>query len=175
MVGQQFGLWFVLERAETRLYKGGGQAVCWLCRCTCGAIKSVPGRDLKSGASQSCGCMSTMSWLEYHTKQYLFERSITNIYQMKYNDLQGVGGKLLSYDFVIVCGDFPVSIIECQGEQHYRPIKKFGGAKQLLKQQIHDKLKKNYAQTILCVPLYELTYMYVTKEEVYDKLDTFNL
>lgn len=171
-----FGLWKVKQRAETRHYKSGGQAVCWLCECRCGTLKSVPGRDLKSGASQSCGCISNMSWLEYYTKQYLQEHNIKFEYQKKYEDLQGVGGKLLSYDFIIVNNNNePICAIECQGEQHYRPIKKFGGAKQLLKQQIHDELKKKYAEKILQIPLYEILYTRVTQADVYEYLDSLSI
>lgn len=166
-----FGLWTVKERAETRYYKNGGQAVCWLCECECGNVKSVPGRDLKSGASQSCGCLSSMSWLEYYTKQYLDDHNIRYEYQKKYNDLQGVGGKLLSYDFLILKNNSPYCVIECQGEQHFRPIKKFGGAKQFLKQQIHDKLKMEYAINILGVPVFEILYTCISKHDVYLKLD----
>lgn len=175
LTGQKFGLWTVLERGETRHYKGGGQAVCWRCQCACGTIKTVPGRDLKSGASQSCGCLSSMSWLEYYTKMYLMEHHCGFEYQKKYNDLQGIGGKLLSYDFVVLKDDKPVCIIECQGEQHYRPIKKFGGAKQLLKQHIHDDLKKQYAEEVLKVPLYEILYTAMSKEDVYRELDKFHI
>ena len=85
------------------------------------------------------------------------------ILKKKYNDLQGVGGKLLSYDFLIKSNGTPLCVIECQGEQHYRPIKKFGGAKQLLKQQIHDKLKLEYACNVLKVPVYEILYTCMTK------------
>lgn len=175
LTGRKFGLWTVLKRAETRHYRGGGQAVCWLCRCECGTVKSVPGRDLKSGASQSCGCLRSMSWLEYHVKNYLIENGLCFEYQKKYEDLQGVGGKLLSYDFLILKNGCPMCVIECQGEQHYRPIKKFGGAKQLLKQQIHDKLKREYAENVLHVPLHEVLYTAMTKDDVYKVMDGFAL
>lgn len=175
LTGHKFGLWTVLERAETRKYRGGGQTICWLCRCECGTIKSVPGRDLKSGASQSCGCLISMSQLEYHVKNYLIEHGIQFEYQKKYSDLQGIGGKLLSYDFLVLNQNVPVCFIECQGEQHYRPIKKFGGAKQLLRQTIHDKLKKDYANNVLRVPLYEVDYTRKTKDCIYELLDSLNL
>lgn len=175
LTGRKFGLWTVLKRAETRHYRGGGQAVCWFCKCECGTVKSVPGRDLKSGASQSCGCLSSMSWLEYHVKNYLIENDLHFEYQKKYNDLQGIGGKLLSYDFLILNSSRPVCVIECQGEQHYRPVKKFGGAKQFLKQQIHDKLKREYAENTLHVPVYEVLYTAMTKEDVYEVMDGFGL
>lgn len=175
LIGKKFGLWMVLERAETRKYRSGGQAICWTCRCECGTIKSVPGRDLKSGASQSCGCLKSMSQLEYHVKNYLTEHRIRFEYQKKYNDLQGIGGKLLSYDFLILNQNESVCLIECQGEQHYRPIKKFGGAKKLLRQTIHDKLKREYAENVLHIPLYEVEYTRNTKLAIYDFFDSLDL
>lgn len=175
LTDREFGFWKVITKAESRHYKNGGQAVCWKCECKCGIIKSVPGRDLKSGASQSCGCMSSISWLEYYVKQYLDSKNIEYKYQHKYSDLQGVGGKPLIYDFILIKNEIPYVAIECQGEQHYRPIKKFGGAKKLLKQQIHDKLKSEYASFVLNIPLYEITYECMTDTQVYKKMDELSL
>lgn len=28
----------------------------WLCQCECGAVVAVPGKDLRSGRTVSCGC-----------------------------------------------------------------------------------------------------------------------
>ena len=36
-------------------------------------------------------------------------------------------------------------LIEYQGEQHYKPIKLFGGKKQLEIQRKHDKIKREFA------------------------------
>lgn len=46
MVGKHFGEWEVLE------YLGGSK---WLCKCSCGKIKEVIGRNLRNGTSKSCG------------------------------------------------------------------------------------------------------------------------
>ena len=173
LTGKKFGLWTVLERGETRHYKNGGQAVCWVCRCECGTVKTVSGRDLKSGASQSCGCLCSMSWLEFYTRMYLRDHGIEFESQKTYSDLRGVGGNMLSYDFLVLKSGAPYCVVECQGEQHYRPIKKFGGAKQLLKQQIHDNLKRNYAETVLHMPVHEVLYTAMSKDDVYAELDKF--
>lgn len=181
LTGLRFGKLTVIKRTDDCVSANGHRCIqwlckCgWLCRCECGTIKSVPGRDLKSGASQSCGCLISMSQLEYHVKNYLIEHGIQFEYQKKYSDLQGIGGKLLSYDFLVLNQNVPVCFIECQGEQHYRPIKKFGGAKQLLRQTIHDKLKKDYANNVLRVPLYEVDYTRKTKDCIYELLDSLNL
>jgi len=63
--------------------------------------------------------------------------------QMKYNGLIGLGNGLLSYDFYIPKLNL---LIEFQGEQHERYIKGFHKSyEDFLKQQEHDKRKKEYA------------------------------
>ena len=149
--------------------------MCWVCKCECGTIKTVPGRDLKSGASQSCGCLSSTSWLEFYTKQYLIDNNYEFESQKSYDDLRGICGSLLYYDFLVLKNGIPFCLIECQGEQHYRPVKKFGGAKKLLKQMKNDEIKKNYASDVLHIPLYEILYDKTTKEDIYGALDNFFL
>lgn len=50
LTGQQFGHWTVLKRTANR-----GVHPMWLCRCTCGVQRPVPGNNLRSGGSTSCG------------------------------------------------------------------------------------------------------------------------
>ena len=52
-VGNQYGRWTVLSRAEN---SKGGKA-CWLCQCECGSKDIVDGSSLRSGNSKSCGCL----------------------------------------------------------------------------------------------------------------------
>lgn len=59
-----------------------------------------------------------------------------------YDDLRGVGGGKLSYDFYLPKYD---TLIEFQGEQHERPIDYFGGEEQFKIQCEHDLRKRNYA------------------------------
>jgi len=51
LTGQRFGRWTVLELVST------GQHTRWLCQCDCGKQKAVAADNLKSGKSQSCGCL----------------------------------------------------------------------------------------------------------------------
>jgi len=52
LVGQRFGRWIVVERRG----RDSGHAA-WLCRCDCGNERTVSAANLRSGASQSCGCL----------------------------------------------------------------------------------------------------------------------
>lgn len=50
ILGQKFGEWEVLKRDNSRVGY-------YICRCSCGTIKSVFGSTLRNGASKSCGCL----------------------------------------------------------------------------------------------------------------------
>ena len=52
LVGQKFGMLTVISRAESD--ESGKRR--WLCRCDCGAEKTVLGSNLKRGTTVSCGC-----------------------------------------------------------------------------------------------------------------------
>lgn len=63
ITNQRFGRWLVLgdphvERDKMR----------WQCRCDCGNEKAVAGSDLRSGLSQSCGCLIREKSARLNTK-----------------------------------------------------------------------------------------------------------
>lgn len=49
---RRFGRWRVIRLSPKRSW---GRAR-WICRCSCGKVRSVSGGALTSGASRSCGC-----------------------------------------------------------------------------------------------------------------------
>lgn len=53
LTGMKFGRFEVLRRVENR----NGE-IYYECRCECGTIKIVRGKDLRYGKSQSCGCLA---------------------------------------------------------------------------------------------------------------------
>lgn len=52
---RHFGRLTVLGRDASKDSKRGAF---WICRCECGKIKSIAAAALKSGATQSCGCLN---------------------------------------------------------------------------------------------------------------------
>lgn len=48
--GERFGEWS---------YVMPGHGYRWLMRCSCGTVKEIRSQDLRQGASNSCGCLST--------------------------------------------------------------------------------------------------------------------
>ncbi len=52
LLGFRFGRWLVVSPSESR-----GQISTWLCKCECGTLRTVDANRLKSGRSNSCGCL----------------------------------------------------------------------------------------------------------------------
>lgn len=69
LVGQRFSMLVV-----TRLAANDGQYTCWWVQCDCGNISVVRASHLKSGNTQSCGCLS-----KAHYERYLAQTKKSNI------------------------------------------------------------------------------------------------
>lgn len=55
LTNKKFGRWTVLYKTDKRTKN---RCVLWHCRCDCGNEKDVDSDTLKSGESQSCGCLA---------------------------------------------------------------------------------------------------------------------
>lgn len=53
LTGQRFGRLVVVEEIGVDKYKN----ISWLCECDCGNFKEISSPDLRSGKTQSCGCL----------------------------------------------------------------------------------------------------------------------
>lgn len=90
---------------------------------------------------QGFGCpICCISHGEKRIDRYLHENNIEHTHQKDYDGLVGVGGGLLSYDFYLPKENI---LIEYQGEYHDGTANN-QTKEQFEKQQIHDKLKKEY-------------------------------
>lgn len=77
-----------------------------------------------------------------------------------FNDLYGINGGLLSYDFAVFDSNNTLKyLIECQGHQYYEPVKKYGGVEKFDIQEEHDKCKRNYTDEHN-IKLVEISYKY---------------
>ena len=87
-----------------------------------------------------CNC----SQLEHLTKDILNKYKINYDVQVEYNNLIGLGGGNLSYDFYLPNYNF---LIECQGIQHKKFTPAFHKTEEDFKKQLeHDRRKKEYAK-----------------------------
>lgn len=76
LTGQRFGRLTVLERAGSST---DGHAK-WLCRCDCGKTVVVRSEGLKSGKTQSCGCLKKERIFEANKKYNIFRVSDNIVY-----------------------------------------------------------------------------------------------
>lgn len=74
--------------------------------------------------------------------QYLDAKNISYKKEFRFIDCRD---KLpLPFDFAIFKDNKIVNLIEYNGQQHYKSVRRFGGKKALKKQQIHDLIKQDY-------------------------------
>ena len=113
------------------------------CQCKiCNNIwDAIPSGLIKKNPTGCPTCRKSL--LERTTTKYLKNNKIDFVPQQKFNDLKGIGGRKLSYDFYLP--KFNV-LIECQGIQHEKPIDFFGGTETFEIQKEHDKRKNEYAK-----------------------------
>ncbi|MGM7432609.1 hypothetical protein ABRZ22_25930 [Bacillus pacificus] len=95
-----------------------------------------------------CDCHKISSF-QWRTINILREHNVAYRVEVGFQDLYGVGQKnLLRYDFAILRSDNSIKcLIECQGEQHYKPVDEFGGISQHKSQVKNDELKRDYAKS----------------------------
>ena len=110
-------------------YKGAFEKVCIICPKH-GEFWQRPTEHLSG-----CGCpICKSSHLEMEIKNWLDNNNVEYVYQYR-NKIFG----LQSLDFYLPKYNIA---IECQGEQHFRPVKYFGGIKEYNKVKKLDKIKK---------------------------------
>ena len=56
LIGQKFGKWTVVEKAERPPTKSLSKPLYWKCRCECGNEQVIPSHNLRCKKTLSCGC-----------------------------------------------------------------------------------------------------------------------
>lgn len=100
LCGRRFGRLTVMEVDQSNT----SRCTKWLCRCECGAIRSVRSQDLTRGTTLSCGCyhkdqitkhgMSTRFWR--HPLYATWNGMITRCHNPKHHDYPNYGGRGIS-------------------------------------------------------------------------------
>ena len=115
-----------------------GQKVWWICKeCKHEWFASISHRNNNRNCPQC-----NMSKGEIVINEYLQNNNIICTPQKEYNGLIGMKGKNLSYDFHLPKYNL---LIEYQGQFHDNTVKK-QTLEEFIKQQEHDKRKKEYAK-----------------------------
>lgn len=128
-------------------YQGANKNIRFEC-VVCGNIWTTHPSNLINGTKTGCPKCQTYSKGEDKIKDFLENANVQFDIHKTYEDLIGVGGKLLSYDFYISQLNL---LVEYQGQQHERPTT-FGNIsideaiEKFEIQQEHDRRKRNYAK-----------------------------
>ena len=134
--GQKFGHLLVLKCLGTINHNTK-----YLVKCDCGKIYEIYANNLTSGNTTSCGCIRE-SHGETRIREILSQNNIIFENQKKFPDLKGDKNYPLKYDFYLPQYN---CLIEYDGEQHFKPIEKWGGKEGFIKRKYYDTLKNNYA------------------------------
>ena len=93
----------------------------------------------------SCDCHKASSF-QWIVSKVLFDNAVKYRVEYSFPDLLGKVYPL-RFDFAVLNDDGSIQcLIECQGEQHYQPVEKYGGDTQFIRQQKNDELKREYAK-----------------------------
>lgn len=155
-IGKRYGRLTVLQAAEKNLKDGSSR---WLCQCDCGNQVVVQAWHLRSGNTTSCGCyfrevirnkkliIPKISQQEQEVIKILEQNNISFLYDTPYfEDLRTANGGIARYDFILLNKENqPFRLIEIDGEQHFHPVRIFGGKLEFQKRMNTDKQKNEYA------------------------------
>jgi hypothetical protein len=145
----------------TSEYISGNMPIAYKC-VICGNC----GEKKEARSLRSRGCIyCNFSKGEKKIKKLLDENKIRYETQYSFGDLKNK--KKLMFDFAIFGSNTISHMIEYDGQQHYKPIKYFGGQKRFLKQLENDKLKDEYCKNnnirLIRIPYYEYRKLTIEK------------
>lgn len=75
LTGLVFGELTVIRKDEPYRTPNGIPFAKWICKCSCGTIKSVRASHLLSGKTKSCGCKKSEYLADYHKKNNEYENN----------------------------------------------------------------------------------------------------
>ena len=116
--------------------------------------------------SDTCCDCHEISSFQWRTIKILQEHNVKYRVEESFPELYGIGQRnLLRFDFAILDSNNNIKyLLECQGEQHYKPVEKFGGVDGYEALLQNDELKRTYAKKHK-IPLIEIPYKYKTFEK----------
>jgi hypothetical protein len=159
-IGNKYGKLTVIKKAPSRAIGGA----MWLCKCDCGNTVIVSGNSLRTGNTQSCGCLGHSKG-EFKIERILKENNISFI--KEYPVI--INKRIFRFDFAIFQDDKLQYFIEYDGKQHFEPVEFFGGKDYYEYIKDNDNIKNNYC-IINNIPLIRISYLQYDNIEIKDLL-----
>ena len=155
--GEKFGRLTVIKQNGKNKYN----QILYLCRCDCGTITTVASQLLRSGHTQSCGCLKSKG--ELKISQILSDNQLTFQKEVTFENLiNNNTGSYLRFDFFVK----EQYLIEYDGETHYY-TSGWMTPERLQNQQERDRIKNEYCKTHN-IPLIRIPYWHYDKITIDD-------
>lgn len=121
-----------------------------------------------------CDChpISSFQWI---VNDILIKHNVEYQVEVSADGIFGIDNQtLLRFDFAIYKGGQLFAFLECQGEQHYKPVEEYGGERRFIIQQRNDEEKRKYAKE-KNIKLIEISYKDKKYETVESILKKYNI
>lgn len=113
----------------------------------CGSEWSTKAGNLINAKSGCPDCNSFYSKAVIQIKKFLDDNNINNKQEYHFDNLRSSKGYMLKFDFAILDEfDNLKILIEYDGEQHFTPVKLWGGEKSFIESKIRDEQKNEYCK-----------------------------
>jgi hypothetical protein len=169
IIGKKFGKLTVIEFSHMNFNDSY-----WKCKCDCGEEKIVNRKNLRTGYTISCGCLSessgcfkTRTCVEKFLENTELKVTKEKTFETLINPLTN---RHLYFDLVIKHKNQFLGLIEYDGEQHFKEIDHFTGT--LKEQQYRDNIKNEYAKNNN-LPLLRISYKDYLVNSAEEKIKQF--
>ena len=140
LTNQVFGKLVALYPTDKR---ANNNNIMWHCKCECGNYVDVSSNNLKRGHNTSCGCMKSSNREKMISKILNFYH-ISFIKEKSFDDCKNQkGNSKLFFDFYLPGFN---TVIEYDGELHYKVSNCYGGEARLEVIHINDNIKNDYCK-----------------------------
>ena len=160
--GKRYGKLTVLELDTEKSSKNAF----WKCKCDCGTLLTVEGTKLRSGHTQSCGCI--ISTGEFKISQILSNANISFKKQVTFENC--LDKKQLRFDFGVYNDNNELQyLIEFDGIQHFGFTEGWNDEQNYKDTKRKDSIKNNYC-FINQIPLIRIPYYHQNSLSLNDLL-----
>ena len=171
MIGERYGKLIVVSSAGYEKTSDGKNRALYNCKCDCGNECVIRSVYLRTGDTNSCGCLKSLGELQISNLLKDNSLKFNREFQVK---IEGLNPGFFRFDFQVIT-DKQNYFIEFDGEQHYssRFFYRFGPsdkAEEMFRGLVErDKIKNKYCLEN-GIPLIRIPYTKIDKIEIEDLL-----